>query len=79
MKAPFLWAQLRTGPLPHSATIEDSTVEFHTASGGEGSFCHPSPRWHSTGAPFAPTATVTWKENALATTRFLPWMAELQA
>jgi hypothetical protein len=48
------------------AMIKDSTEEFLTTSSGEGSFSHPSPRQDSTGAPFAPTATTTWKENAPA-------------
>jgi hypothetical protein len=39
---------------------------------GEGSFDHPSPRRHSTGASFAPTTIATWKENAPATIRFPP-------
>jgi hypothetical protein len=55
---------------PQWATIEDPTEEFLTTSSEEGSFDNPSPRWFITGAPFAPTATATWKENALATTIF---------
>jgi hypothetical protein len=60
------------------AMMEDSTEEFLTASNGEGSFSHPSPRRRSTGASFATATTTTRKENALATMRFplrkaAPW------
>jgi hypothetical protein len=61
---------------PQWTMIKDSTEEFLTASSGEGRRSHPSPRRRSTGALFAPTTTIAWKENALATTRFPPWMAE---
>jgi hypothetical protein len=44
-------------------------------SSGQGSFGHPSPRWRSIGASFAPTTTTTWKKNAPATTRFPPQTA----
>jgi hypothetical protein len=57
---------------PQRATVKDSNQEFLTASSGEGSFGHSSPRRCSTGALFAPIATVTWKENAPATIRFPP-------
>jgi hypothetical protein len=59
---------------PQRAMIEDSTEKFLTALSGEGSFSHPSPRRCRTGAPFACTATTTWKENSLATTMFPPRM-----
>jgi hypothetical protein len=60
---------------PHRAMIEDSSEEFLTAPSRERRFGHPSPRWRSTGASFAPTTIATWKENAPATTRFPPRMA----
>jgi isopentenyl phosphate kinase len=37
--------------------IEDSTEEFLMVVSGEGSFGHPSPRWHSTSALLIPTTT----------------------
>jgi hypothetical protein len=53
-------------------TVGDSTEEFLTMSSGEGRFGHPSPdgvaqRPHSTSLQLH-----TWKESALATTRFPP-------
>jgi hypothetical protein len=64
---------------PQWATIEDSTEEFLTTSSGEGSFGHPSPRRCITWPHLPPTTTTTWKESALATTRFplrtpVPWL-----
>jgi hypothetical protein len=41
------------------AMIEDSLEEFLMASSDKGSFGHPFPRWHSTGASFSPTTTTT--------------------
>jgi hypothetical protein len=61
---------------PQWTMIEDSTKKFLTALSGEESFSHPSPRRCRTGAPFACTATTTWKENAPAMTRFPPRMVE---
>jgi hypothetical protein len=55
---------------PQWATMEDSTEEFLTASSGEGSFNHTSPRQRTTRASFSPATTTTRKENAPATTRF---------
>jgi hypothetical protein len=46
------------------AMIEESPKDFLMASRGKESFDHLSLRRHSTGAPLAPTTTVTWKENA---------------
>jgi hypothetical protein len=55
--------------------IEDSTEEFLTECSGEGCFGHPSPRRRSMGASLTLATTTTWKENALATMMFSPWMA----
>jgi hypothetical protein len=50
------------------ATMEDSIEEFLTVSCVEGSFGHPSPRWHGMRDPPAPITTTSWPEKMLETT-----------
>jgi hypothetical protein len=50
----FMGSTHSRAPTPQWATMEVSTEEFLTASSREGSFGHPSPKWHSIGASFVP-------------------------
>jgi hypothetical protein len=75
--ATFMVSTQSGAPTPRRATIEDSVEEFHTTSSGEGSFGHPSPRRHDTGASLTPITTMPRMENApatQATTTVPPWM-----
>jgi hypothetical protein len=58
----------RCGPLSSlQAMTGDSTKEFHMTLDGEGALSLPSPRRHGTGAPLAPTTTMSWPENTPTT------------